>query len=205
MNVQSLVTVSLVKSWLYGEEENVRPYLAAWKGENPYNIISRMRFNFWAMVIVIIATAFWAKYGYEDVKILGYICSISFFSLGYKGWRPAHKSLVEFCFAVAWCEKHHITNNLLHRSPWTKDNVGEVLRFFVPFINDYIIPHEREIHASQHFPKRLTEARKKHRAERAILIEMIKNISPMFNHFKGVENPLAEAFRLARAAQAVSP
>ncbi len=202
MNVQSPVTVSSVKGWLKKEEENVRPYLAAWKGENPYDVIGSMRFFLSAAIASLIVAVIFAMIKppkHWDTVTDCLICISLVVSLF--GWWDANKSLKKFCFAVAWCENHHIDQYLLQRGHWTKDDVGDVLRFFVTIINERIIPHEREINASQYFPRRLTEARRKHGFEKAILMGMLKNISPMFNHFYGVKSPLAEAFRLAGATK----
>ncbi len=197
MNVQNLVTTSLVKEWLKKEEENIKPYLRAWKGTKPYDSMSQMKFNLWAMVVVIVATALWAKFGSENVKILGYICSVSFFSLGQAGWRSARKELNRFISTVVWCEKHNVPEHLLGRSSWTKENIGEILRFFVPTIQDKILPLENEYKEAGPFPKKSKRVRKEHDKSKAQLVETILMITPMFGNFHGVVQPINEAFRLA--------
>jgi hypothetical protein len=47
------------------------------------------------------------------------------------------------------------------------------------------------------FPKRSAEARKLHDIRKERLVKDLELISPMFNHFKGIDNPLEQAFRLA--------
>jgi hypothetical protein len=198
MNVQNLVTTSLVKEWLKKEEENIKPYLRAWKGTNPYDSMSQMKFNLWAMVVVIVATMVWSVFGPEQAKILGYICAISFFSLGQAGWRSARKELNRFISTVVWCEKHNVPEHLLGRSSWTKEDIGEILGFFVPTIKERILPLENEYKKAHPFPKKTKKARMEHDECKTQLVETILMITPMFGNFNGVVQPVNEALRLAQ-------
>ena len=195
---RNLVSSAVVRKWLVNEDENVKPYVRAWKGENPYDTISRMKFNLWAMIVVIVATMVWSVFGPEQAKILGYICAISFFSLGQAGWRSARKELNQFIDTVVWCEFESIPEHVLLRSIWTREDIHEVLNGFVRLIRADILPLEQEYKENHLFPKKSAEVRKLHDSRKARLMKELVTIAPMFSHFQGVDNPLEEAFRLAQ-------
>jgi hypothetical protein len=194
----NLVSQSEVRKWLTDEEENVKPYLRAWKGTNPYDRLSRMKFCFWAMIGVIVATAFWEMYRPTVSRFPIYCAAITFFTLGFMGWMFARQELYEFTATVAWCEKHNVPEHLLGRSSWTKEDIGEILRFFVPTIKERIIPLENEYKEAHPFPKKSKKARKEHAECKAQIVDTILMITPMFGNFHGVVQPINEAFRLAQ-------
>lgn len=194
---RNLVSLAVVRGWLKNEEENIKPYLTAWKGANPYDSLSRKNFNFWAMLITVVATAIWFIFGRSAFDGIAYILPIMFFSLGFHGWSDAKKELKKFYRAVIWCEFEAIPEHVLLRSLWSKDNIHEILDGFVRIIKLDVLPLEQEYMENHLYPKKSAEARKLHDNRKARLVKEIEMISPMFNYFQGVDNPLEEAFRLA--------
>lgn len=186
-----------IGQWLKDEDEFVRPYLQAWKGENPYESIYNMKFGFIVMVISIVAAVLCAVFGNKAVETIGCFCSVFVFGLGFAGWNSARNELRSFSDAAVWCEEKNIPHYLLGKGQWTREDIGEVLRFTVPTIQSDILPLEKEKAEAHPFPKKTAVARKKHDERKARLVEEIRMISPMFNNFSGVPKPESEAFRLA--------
>ncbi len=193
---RNLVSLAVVRKWLTDEDENIKPYLRAWKGENPYNTITRMGFTFWAMVVTVVLTIIVSMFGPRNGSFIGSLIA-SFFFLSLYGWWEARKGLGKFCATVVWCEFEAIPEHVLLRSKWTKEDIHEVLNGFVRIIRADILPLEQEYKENHLFPKKRAKARKLHDSHKARLVKEIRMISPMFSHFQGVDNPLEEAFRLA--------
>ena len=194
---RNLVSSAVVRKWLTDEEENIKPYVRAWHGANPYNSLSHMKFCFWSMVVSIVLTISVAMVGPRNGTIMGSVIVMFFFFALY-GWWETRKELKKFCSAVVWCEYEAIPEHCLLRSRWTKDDIHEVLSSFARIIRADILPLEQECKENYLFPRKRAKARKLHDSIKARLAKEIKMISPMFNHFHGVDNPLGEAFRIAQ-------
>ena len=194
---RNLVSLADVRGWLKNEEENIRPYLKAWKGANPYDSLSRKNFNFWAMLIVVAATVIWSIFGSTAFDGIEYILPIGFFGLVFHGWKSSREELEKFFGAVRWCEFEAIPEHILFRSRWSKENINDALDGFVRIIRTDILPLEKEYKENGMLPKRSAEARKLHDSRKAKIVKDLKMIGPMFNHFEGITNPLEEVFRLA--------
>lgn len=197
MNPKNFVTNNLVKGWLKKEEENIRPYLQAWSGIDPYHTLAAIRFSFWTMIVVIVATIIWSVLVPNNYQAGGYSALVFFFGTAFFLWISARKNLKRFLMAVTWCENRNIPGNLLGKSRWEKQEVREVLRFFVPTIQSDILPLEEKIRKDYKFPKKSAEAKRRHKEKKDRITNNIGIISPMFGNFEGIQNPVAEAFRMA--------
>ncbi len=190
------MTTNEVRQMLKEEDENMRTYIQSWKGVKPYDSMGGMWFGSRVMITTIVVTVLWSIFAPEKTQVPVRVCAALVFALAFMGWNFSRLELKSFSEAVVWCEDQRIPDRLLRQTLWTKENIGEVLRFFVPTIVSDILPHEKDQRENSMFPKKHADACQKHAKAKTLLIGKIDAIAPMFNHFKGVDNPLQEAFRL---------